>query len=220
MKEKTCFYCKKTYKPKSNNSKYCSKKCKHKRDDEWRKTQRKNNPEWRQKANQKQRNLFQRRYHNEPEYKKKHNQNAKKWQQKNREKHCKIVLKSYYKNHEKNKDKQKRRHKKNYQINKGYREKILQRNREYKKTENGKIADKKHKAKRRKLGTLSLFGNRLILPPETQPEYAHINPLIGAYLPKTTHNLIPVIQKQQHQENTIKWIQKIYNINLEKILNP
>ena len=217
MKEKTCFYCKQTYKPKSNNSKYCSKKCKHKRDIEWRKTQRKNNPEWRQKANQKQREQFQRRYHNEPEYKKKHKQFAKKWQQKNRERYNQIARKSWRKKYKENPERFKQKQKEIYKNN---REKILQRNREYGKTENGKIAWKKHKAKRRKLGTLSLFGNRLILPPETQPEYAHINPLIGAYLPKTTHNLIPGIQKQQHQENTIKWIQKIYNINLEKILNP
>jgi len=89
----------------------------------------------------------------------------------------------------------------------------------YRQTEKGKIAAKKHKAKRRGLGTLSIFGNQLIFPEETKPEFAHINRKIGAYLPKITHNLVPGINKKEHTENTIRWIEKIYQINLNKLFN-
>jgi len=105
--------------------------------------------------------------------------------------------------------------KENYKQNK---EREIQRCREYRQTENGKLASKRHKAKRRKLGTTSIFGNKLIFPKETKPEFAHINPMIGAYLPKTTHNYIPGTKKEKHTKNTIKWIEKLYQIDLQKIL--
>jgi hypothetical protein len=43
---------------------------------------------------------------------------------------------------------------------------------------------------------------------------------MGFMLPKQTHNLIPGINKKQHTENTKKWIEKLYQINLTKLLKP
>ena len=81
---KKCEYCNKKYTPKSNNSKYCSKECKSKRDYEWKQYQRHNNPKWREHVNKKAMERFKKRYHNEPGYKEKHVQNCLSWREENR----------------------------------------------------------------------------------------------------------------------------------------
>ena len=89
---------------------------------------------------------------------------------------------------------------------------ILKRNSNWRKSDPGKIAGKRHKAKRRRLGDICLSGNALIFPPETKPEFAHINELMGFMLPKITHNYVNGRKKQEHTENTKKWIRKLYCI--------
>jgi hypothetical protein len=221
MEEKTCQQCGKKYTPKSNNSKYCTKECKAKKDHEIRMNRYRNDIKYKEKWRMARSIRFKERYHNEPGFKEKHNKKTverRRNSPKAMEKHRQCVKKYWrerYYTDEKFKEYCKQRSRNNYKKDK---EKWRERYKKYMKTENGKIAEKKHKAKRRKLGTTNLLGNTLILPQETQPEFAHINSLIGAYLPKITHNLIPGRNKEQHQENTIKWVQKIYQLDLEKIL--
>lgn len=212
MKKKQCSYCGKTYTPKSNHSKYCSKKCKNKRDNETRMIKYHKNEDYRKRTLELKSERWRERYRNEPGFKEKHIQQTLKQRKNNPQtykKHletCRKSFKNRYRNNKEFRDNWKQRMKKIYQQNKN---KILKRNREYGKTENGKLAYKKNKARRkRNLKFIPLWINPF--PDDITVDYHHINNLLTIPIPKKTHLFIPGVTKKQHLKHNQKWIQKIY----------
>lgn len=218
MKKKQCSYCGQTYKPKSNNSKYCSKECKAKRDNEIRNIRYKTDPEYRKQILEEKAKRFKERYWNEEGYKEKRHQYQKNYRAtpKGKKKNRELSLKCYYQNHEESKRLQAERHKEKYQNDEEYRKKIIKRNQEWRKTHEGKMSYKRKKAKRRKLGFILLFNNPF--PKEIQVEFHHINRIFVIPLPRKTHQYISGHNKQKHLKFNKKWIEKIYNIKLEEII--
>lgn len=228
-KEKQCGYCNKTYMPKSNNSKYCSRKCKIQKDMQWKKEQRKNNPIWREKTNQQTIKRWKERYHNEPGYKEKHYQIHKKYSltENGRKKYQEISKRYYYKNHEENKRKQAQRHREKYWNDKQYHEKILQRNREARK--NNPEWNRTHKENRNGKKCIPLWEALFLNEGSKEPiEDAHLHTnaygweeILTFHLPKITHQYISARlnnSKEKHGEHTNKWIETIYQINLKNLL--
>ena len=217
MDKKTCKQCKKTYTPKSNNSKYCSRQCNNKAYHKRRTKRYQTDEEYRKHILKQKIERFKKRYHNDIAFRKNHNEKNKIFRQteKGKQMDRNISKRCYYNNHKENKKKQAKRHRDKYQSDKQYRERYVKRNKVWRKTKAGKKAERRHKSLRRKLKYIELWQNPF--PKEIKVQYHHINNILTIPIPKITHNYAPGVNKEKHITHNEKWINKIYLFDINTL---
>jgi len=190
--KRECNYCGKEYEAKTS-SKYCDIKCRQ-QDYRVKRIIREATPEFKQKR---------KKYQENEKYK----SNRRRWAKETR--YMNDYMKKWRKdNHE---------HWIQYKRNRYDSEKNSIKCRKYRQTENGKIASKKKKAKRkRNLKFQHLWKNPF--PKNIPVDYHHINNILTIPIPKQTHQYICGVKKQEHQQYNYRMIEKLYQIDLQKIL--
>ena len=217
LKQKICAYryCGKTYTPKSNNSKYCRRKCNEKTSSETRKQKLKTDSDFKKHFYEVKSKRFEYRYHNDPVFKEKHNEKNKEYSttEIGRQKQSDATLRWYYRKHEENKISQAKRKRDRYANDDEYKKHTLDRNRKNRKKNGWGTSSKKP-------GIL-LWSNPF--PDDIEVDNNHIvyfkkhKTGLTIPIPKITHQKVSGHHLKEHLEHNKKWIEKIYCFDISSI---
>lgn len=81
-------------------------------------------------------------------------------------------------------------------------------------------ANRRARFKRRNLGYLPLFENPYPHSDVRSVDMHHINGMICIPLPHRTHMIVKGRNREKHKQRCQEWIQKLFLLDLEALLNP
>jgi hypothetical protein len=83
-----------------------------------------------------------------------------------------------------------------------------------------KEANRKARFKRRNLGYLPLFDNPFPQYDVRSVDMHHVNGIICIPLPHRTHMIVKGRNREKHKQRCQEWIEKLFILDVERLLQP
>jgi hypothetical protein len=81
-------------------------------------------------------------------------------------------------------------------------------------------ANRRARFKRRNLGYVPLFDNPYPRYDVRSVDMHHVDGMICIPLPHRTHMIVKGRKSKEHKEQCLRWIEKLFLLDLEKLLSP
>jgi len=81
-------------------------------------------------------------------------------------------------------------------------------------------ANRKARFKRRNLGYLPLFDNPFPRYDVRSVDMHHVNSIVCIPLPHRTHMIVKGRNREKHMQNCHAWIEKLFVLDIERLLQP